>query len=527
MISSNGDSDVEQSFRNVLVKRDRTSFATYAHYVRGLFVDPRHVRVAVVDEVLRSPYIKLPLLPNLEALALRYPETLDAYGRPSFSETTLANIAFARLFLSDRVTELSVYNIPPRSSLDKAGSYRLSSLTDDIINCAPKVKSLTLTSDESPNELETRRFDHILATLFVGLRNLEQVRLCTSFFSSRAIHALSLSTRLAVVSAVGLVLHAWGQGSQITLCPSADAYYGRATPDNAWPQLTQYTAVTGAKQLSTMLQEQTFPSRRITSLVALLTASFAHAKDHSLNHVQHPTKANCHGETEIFIPNSSVLLLLRTISLNCYSLAKLYLDFNVPFPLEDDNRCDGRPFDAHDLIVLKDMQNLEELTIRDHRSLCISDNALLSIIGGLSRLTTLYLFHIPYWTPKVHLDEEASDAFMSYSPPRTPSTIQTISKILGVLPVLTHLGIYVDFSTMSPEDMHFDSHGAHKSLLEILDLGHSPPPPPSTPAGFLDIFLDENNAVEYGGGGLYDWGSLRNEMFRHIQNEQEAWEDFI
>ena len=103
LISSNGDSDVEQSFRNVLVKRDWTSFATYAHYVRGLFVDPRHVRVAVVDEVLRSPYIKLPLLPNLEALALRYPETLDAYGRPSFSETTLANIAFARLFLSDRV----------------------------------------------------------------------------------------------------------------------------------------------------------------------------------------------------------------------------------------------------------------------------------------------------------------------------------------------------------------------------------------------------------------------------------------
>ena len=175
MISSNGDSDVEQSFRNVLVKRDWTSFATYAHYVRGLFVDPRHVRVAVVDEVLRSPYIKLPLLPNLEALALRYPETLDAYGRPSFSETTLANIAFARLFLSDRVTELSVYNIPPRSSLDKARSYRLSSLTDDIINCAPKVKSLTLTSDESPNKLETRRFDHILATLFVRLCNLEQV----------------------------------------------------------------------------------------------------------------------------------------------------------------------------------------------------------------------------------------------------------------------------------------------------------------------------------------------------------------
>ena len=54
----------------------------------------------------------------------------------------------------------------------------------------------------------------------------------------------------------------------------------------------------------------------------------------------------------------------------------------MPFGLEDGKSSDGRPFDADDLSVLKHMEHLEELIVRDYRSLCISDDALVSIIGG-------------------------------------------------------------------------------------------------------------------------------------------------
>ena len=509
---------------------DWTTFATYANYVRGLFVEPRRVPVAVVDEVLRNKYSQLPLLPNLETLALRYPAQLDACGRFPFSKPTLANIAFARLFLCDSVAELFIYDIPPNSSsLDKNGSYRLFHLTNDIIKRAPNIRSLKLTTSNSPNKRETSCLDYILHALFNGLRNLEKVELSTCLFSSRAISALSRSPRLRIISAAGLVFDMWGRGSQITACASANAYYYSVDTVNAWPQLTQYTAVTGAQQLSSMLQKQTFPSHRLTSLVALLTSEFAHSNETSAIAVQDPNRNHHLDKVEISISNSTVISLLRTISLNCHSLTKLYLDFNVPFGLEDGKSSDGRPFDADDLSVLKHMEHLEELIVRDYRSLCISDDALVSIIGGFLSLKKLALFHIPDWTAVAHMDEEDTVMSVSFIPPRTPSTIQTIFRILEILPSLTHLGIYIDFSIMAPEDVNHHSFPSRKfnSLLEILDLGHSPPPPPSTSEDFLKIFLSGSGAVEIGGAGLYDWGIVRDDMFEHIQDQQEAWEIFI
>ena len=78
-------SNIKQYFRDVLVKDDWTTFATYAIYIRRLFVDPLQLRTPIIDEVLRSPYSTLPLLPKLENLALRFPQSLDSHRKPPFA----------------------------------------------------------------------------------------------------------------------------------------------------------------------------------------------------------------------------------------------------------------------------------------------------------------------------------------------------------------------------------------------------------------------------------------------------------
>ena len=507
----------------MIVKHDWVSFATYANYVRRLFVDPCHVQVAIINEVLRSPYSKFPLLPNLERLALKYPKLSDSIDKSALVQLSLGDLAFARLFLSRSVLEIFIYEIPSNSTTLKARSYRLSNLIDDIISCSPNVKYLKLTSSGNPDQLMTTSLDHMLCTLFIGLRILKHVELSTCFFTSSVIHTLSLAPCLTSLSAAGLTLDTWGKSSRFTACARVNSYYGSSIPTNCWSQLTRYTAVTGARQLNAILQERVFLSHRITSLVVLLTSSSAEANTGYSTNVRQPSQDDYHGEFEILISKSSITSLLHTIVLNCHSLTKLYVDLNVPYLVEDDKELDNLPFYSHDLLFLKDVQNLEQLTIRDHRVLSISDNDLLTIISHLLRLEQLVLFHVPNWTPVVITDEQGSSAFMSVAPPRTPSTVHTISKILRTLPSLTCLGLYIDFSTMTLEDMADNLVQTRRSFLDILDLGHSPPPPPCIPSGFLTMFLTKNGIVNIGGAGAFEWGGLEE----RVEAEQEAWKNFV
>ena len=490
---------------------DWTSFGIYAQYIRRLLIDGDLIQDGLVDDILRSPHNALPLLPNVEFLALIYPQNCDS----------LVEIAFARLFLNVAVKSITVYNIPSSSSHHQDGLYRLSDLIDDIIHCAPNVESLKMTSRDCPNEKDSVQLDSILQTLIQGLTSLTDIELSPCYVTSRVALAMSQSKHLVAIRPESTGPDSWGQFSEFTVCEDSGAYFRSLTPEGAWSRITTYTAVISPQQFVRTLQEAAFPSNQLTQLVLLSTSSFSHNKNNIQVDLEQLSGYDFDDDPEVVISNFTINTFFEVASRQCFALTSLYLDFCVPY-IAEDRYYNFPSLHYHDLLPLKEMQSLTELTVLDKRVLSLTDSQLFDFLHSLRLLQKLVLCHLPYWVP-MDGDIEQQTLAMRFEPPPTLSTMHSISTILHALPNIEHIGLYIDFRTSETIVVSDSDEICQSSALKILDLGYSAPPKHPVADSCLRQVMGAIGKVVWGNVGLYKWGQAPKEMQSYIKGEQRKW----
>ena len=158
----------------------------YSLHLRILNFDGRLIDVRTIDAILRSPYVPLPVLPNLRELNIIHPSEADA----------LYALSIPRLFFHANLKILRVYGVPSDSVFKNPAHYKFSNFVDDIIVCSADLQSLEITHEGRVDLMIQAEFSKLIVRLSRGLPKLETIQLTEALITPLVVSNLAPSLRL-------------------------------------------------------------------------------------------------------------------------------------------------------------------------------------------------------------------------------------------------------------------------------------------------------------------------------------------
>lgn len=468
-----------QGFKRPLSRQECDSFRLFSPFVKRLNLED--VPVGFIQGILTSP-LPRPLLPNLRIL--------DASRLPTSDQ--LCDLAMSSLFLHPGLRTLAVVDTRP-SRRAKQPRRKLDGFVKDVVDQAPNIANLQLThaSDCPATDLP-------LSSL-LRLPMLETVMVSPSYLTPPIVSALSRAQRLRRVLVDGIDCfeprappfdsrRAARRRNVFSAHDDPKMFHSPPFEPGCWTGLRSYSTVSTIERAALFVSNQPSVSRELLEFRVLSTGS-------STSQAAAPPSALARDSTPSgesvtpLVTNEAVRQLLSVLASNCWQLTVLHLNFVTPYRKGGTNKT---PLASSDLLPLRKLASLKSLILLDRRPLLLGDYELVRILAPLVRLRRLVLSPCPTLhlegsmvddqpvsaLPAQYVPESASvDWFGTFDPPPSLSDTRTVELLLRTLPELRELAMYLDLSQGQPDDASIAVPPGAVGQLDVLDLGHTAPPP--------------------------------------------------